>query len=82
MGFLTGHGTLRGRLGKFGLKDNTTCRYCMEGEEAPHHLLTNYEPIAIKRANTLREYQLEAEHLPYLILLQTIQFMVAIGLER
>lgn len=65
MGFLIGHGTLKGHLEKLGLTDDMIYRYCEAGVETLCHLLIDCQIVAIKRARTLGGYQVESGRITF-----------------
>uniref|UniRef100_A0A0V0GBP9 Putative loa-9 aae n=1 Tax=Triatoma dimidiata TaxID=72491 RepID=A0A0V0GBP9_TRIDM len=74
-GFLTGHCRLRGHLRKLGLEDDSTCRFCGEGEETPIHLLAGCGAVIQRRFRTLGCYQEEEEHIPFLEPSRILKFL-------
>ena len=79
-GFLTGHCKLNGHLYKMKLKASNECRFCQDKEETPLHILTECEPLGLKRLLYLGKHQLEEREIPSLKPQLILHFIEGLGL--
>lgn len=77
---LTGHCRLNRQLLVMGLSDTETCRFCLEDDETPIHILCYCEALTRKRSSVLGGYKVTPQDIRELDPKQITRFIKDVGL--
>ncbi|XP_047987119.1 uncharacterized protein LOC125226977 [Leguminivora glycinivorella] len=79
---LTGHCHLNKHMHTIGKRASGRCRFCLESEETPLHILAECPSLMRTRNMILGSYQIHPEDVRYLDLKKILQIFEFVGLDR